>query len=395
MYPLQTQVPVFGELTQGELIILAVILAVLVLGVVVLLVRRVRSGGGNEDTGEARQQEQEAREKYRVPLRTHAREMPREGKVAMLALAVAFLVAGWEVYTVAKTGGPSQVLQSTYVQVAIIVAVALPLGMAYERRRRARTEGTITAIIEADPETGVEEQEVEIPIDPRDVEQVADARPHDPAGLDIDTEGLGLDDGETGLVAHEYTANRVFSLTRRPKRIAEDKNLRDDPDLARPLDDKIGYEIPPWATKIGEGEWVFRTKGLKKSLSPNIYADYYWEPPYSMNRERRERLKTDNQMMRETVASKNARIAHQSQQIDELERTVQRLLTSSWDEVMDKLEDLRQFASGNMTVRQTLEEAPNNPFGHGPRQNGQQGHTGQQRDGTGRAPADGQDGGGR
>lgn len=357
MLPLQT-LPVLGRIDLSIAVIVGLVAALVAIVGIVWFVARRANRRETEDSGTERVTEEDRRRQQGVPLRTHAKSLPIEGKLALGGVVVILLVVAYEVYSVAKTGGPSSLLKNPYVIATLIGVAAGVGGLFYERRRRRKAEGRVTYIIEADAESGGEQHTETIHIDPRDVDQVTI-----PAGPNTDEET------KAGLVAYEYTERRLFGVVRRARRIAEDRRLRDDPNISRPLDDKIGYLIPlgPETEKTGSNEWTVRTKGIKPSTTPHTPYDYKVLPPFSMNRKERERIRTDMQNLRDNLSAAKERIANQSEQIEHLEEQNQRLLTEEFDVVLGYFEKFKRLADGGETVREVLEKAPNSAFGHSAR----------------------------
>ncbi|WP_153952727.1 hypothetical protein [Halosegnis longus] len=336
-------VPLLGNVSTPVLVVLALVIALAVVAIIYRLGQsQASASGGIEETSEARQQ---AVQDDSVGLGTRLGSLPTEGKITLGALLVALCVVGYEGFSFLQSGGPSGILANPVVQVGTVVAVSLPVAIGFERRRSAN-EGELVATVEADPESGRDEQEITVPIDGRDISNAPDAR------SDRDDPEV---DGSS-MVAYEYSNTRTLGVARSAKRIADDRALRDDSDLTRPVSDKIGYEIPPWATEVKPNVWHFRTKGRVKSLTPETEPDYIWLPPATMSAKEREQLRTDNRNLRDRTRELQVRIGSMSEELRKKEEELSLAREDAWNYVTDHIEEIQPYINGNMTTNQILEQ---------------------------------------
>lgn len=298
-----------------------VLVALILVGVGIWLLRRryqSSSSTGNEDTGEQRQQAYREQRDRSIPLRTRAMRTPLEGKViGFLALAI-FVIVMYEVYSFMKTGSPSQVAAAWETKFLTGSMVAFGVGIWYDRRRKANTEGRVDVTYEAAPEIGEEERVVTYYFDPRDT---------------IWT--------DKGPVVFERKENRRFGLFRMPKLHGDDRRFRDVED-PRPPGDKIGLELPSHARKVGPNHWSFRTKGHIILDSADSQGDIQFLPAYNKSREQEMQRATDIDNLQTQVKELKARNA----QLEQSQRHRQEGQKNEIDELLDQIERVTERMQG-------------------------------------------------
>jgi hypothetical protein len=240
---------------------------------------------GNEETGEQRQQVYREERDRSIPLRTQAMRTPIEAKIiGVMAVGIAVFV-GYNIYAYLKTGSPTQIAVATETKFIVGAMSTFVVGMGYERRRRAKSEGKMDVTFEANPAENREEHTKTYYYDPRDVEETSN-----------------------GPVIFERNRKRWLKLFRMPKLHGKDKRFRDVED-PRPPEDKVGIAIPSHARKVSDNHWEVRTKGRVVLESANGAADIMLLPPDNMSREQRMQRATDIDNLQTEVKELRARNA--------------------------------------------------------------------------------------
>lgn len=248
--------------------------------------------------------------------------MTTPAKYAVAALTFIFLVVGWAVYDYLKTGSPTQILFAHETQLALGACVACGLGIALERRRR-RGEGVIHFVIEGDPEDGIDPKTRSVYFSPGD--EVVDSK---------------------GRVVTQRSNSRFLGWFRNPVKVADDRELRRDSDVARPLSDNVTYRLPKWAEEIDDHVYVARTQGLKTSKSPQSVEDYTAMPPFSISREERLRIQSNMQMIRKQKNEIESQLVRAQEETENLRRELKQHREDSRAEVFEVLERLGQYVGG-------------------------------------------------
>lgn len=325
-------------------IIVAVLVSFLVLSILGYFARRKlqqRDDKANEDSGTERAARKQQRS-TRIPLRTRMNGMTPEGKAIAIAACLILVTIVVNVWQYMKTGSPTQMAYAQETQVVLATLVGGFLFVRYDRKRRKHF-GVLRIEHEADPEDDQSETTPEtIHFDTRDV---------------IET--------EDGLVVHEYTKGGIFGLFRRAKRVADDPTLRDDDDVYRPLDDKIGHLVPERATEFRDNVYVFRSKGSRPTKSPDTVEDIQYKPAYSMSREERARVNADMDMMRTDLREQSHQIAHKDAKIRTLEQKVDNLDNAQWTRFLAFAERLAPLFGRGFNQQQVLQKLDDGlPTGH-------------------------------
>lgn len=315
-----------------------VVATFIALAIGVYLVRKRLSdddseGGSPEERLESSTQH---RDDYSLPVTKRVAGMTSVAKWAVGALLVILGVVVYNVYSFYKTGTPAQMLYASETWTAIIVSVAAGIGIVYERRR-ARGEGKLTIVHEADPENGVEETVQTVYYDPDDV----------------------IED-DHGTVVAEYKRTRMFGLFRNPKRVADDRQLRADGDVHRPLSDKVMHRIPSHATKVGSNHYTFTTQGSKTTTSPTATADYEYRPPFNLSGSDLRRYRSNMQMMQEDLEAARTLNAQLHKQIRDLRGRLTNTETDAWKEALSIIERIAPLL--NQNDHHTLQQVPKEAF---------------------------------
>lgn len=321
------------------------ILGVLVLIVVVLYLirRRMHSGDDDgEDSGQQRvddSQQARTRERPSLGMRQRAAGLTWPAKVLAVGTLVVLGVIIWNIYTYLKTGSPTQMAYARETQLAIVGGATFVVGAWWARKQR-RSEGIVDIEYEPVPGSGRSETTTErLYFNTDDVVQTED-----------------------GLVVHEYTDGRFMKAYRQPKRVADDRRLRGDEHVRRPLSDKIGHRIPEHAEEVADNHWVFRTKGQRTARSPEMVADYDYLPPYSMSQERKLQIEQDVEEMASRVDQTQRKLAHKDEMIRELETMLENARTENWRDLIEVLQKVAPLVGSGYSNQRVLQKLPEGTF---------------------------------
>lgn len=299
----------------------------------------------NDDTTAERQEEADRAQDTSVPVRTRVSHMPLPAKAMLFSFVVILGIIVWQVYSYMKTGSGTQILYAHSTQLFIVGMVGA-VTMGFYERRRSSSEGKLINIYEPDHLNGETEPTVEqIPIQKDDVTG-----------------------GEGSLLATEYTNSRLFFLWRRPKRIAEDEKLRNEPGVYRPIEDQIQHQIPDHAVEVADGIWINRTSGRETVKSPISEADYEYQSPKVLSMEQYLRIRSDNEQIKMTYREVMAKNARQSEIIEALEHEIDNLNEQDWTRFIEYLRELAPHISGGnrqYTVQQHEDEYQGGHDGNG------------------------------
>lgn len=312
------------------------------------LLRKRMSDGGNEDDDEQRLNQQERTRRTRdnsIPVTKRVGGWTWPTKWLVGGVLLLFTVIGWNVYAYLKTGSPTQMAYAQETQLFVAGLITFAGGIWYDRRLDRRA-GTIHIRHEADADEGSGESVETVHYHPDDV----------------------IED-EHGMIVAEYTRTRRFGLFRQPKRVADDRRLRNDGDVHRPLTDKVWHRVPDHATQVGRNEWTFRTQGVDTSSSPTAVADYEYRPPFSLSRERLHQIQADMDQMQSEVKQKNRILADRDAKIRELEQMLKNARTDDWKQFLDILKELAPYIGGGQSKEQVFNQLPDDAFkGHSSRE---------------------------
>lgn len=351
-------------------LILAVLVGVIFLIIAGFFARRRLQGGedaANDDSGTERLTQKEQRESYHVPLKKRVTGMTPESKAIAGGTLVIAVVIGYNLWSYLKTGSPTQMAYATETQVILATLVGGVIFVHYDRKRQGHL-GKLRIEHEADPEDDQAETTPEtVVFDQRDV---------------IET--------ENGLVVHEYSKRRYFGFFRRAKRVAEDRRLRNDDDVYRPLDDKVGHLIPERATEYEDGVYSFRTKGAATTRSVDSVHDIEYLPAYSMSREERARVNADMDMMKTDLREQSHQLAHKDAKIRRLQTTIENMTEQDWTRFLQFAERLAPLFGRGYSQSQVLQKLDDGYLSRSPR-NGEGGEgEGDLQLGNGQAPSRGE-----
>lgn len=329
----------------------AAVVAVLVLAILVFYVRR-KYTGGNETEGVQRVTQSDQGRGHSVPIRRRASQMPLPAKVLLGLVTVLFAFIAWNVYSYMRTGSPTQVFYSTWTSHSATALIGGLLTVAIVRRVGA-AEQMAYALIEDPIDDDGERHVKEIPFRTDDTQ----------------TDG----DGE---VIFQYTDSKVLGLVRRPKRHAEDRGLRNDPDVVRPLGEKIGHRVPDQFWELPNGDLAWKTKGDVVNASPDTLPDIEYKPQFGLTAQQYLRYQSDMSMMQREVNEVKTQLARADETIRELRQLVENHSERSWDETLQVISNLAPYLSGDHRSFDVLnQQTP--PGGH----SGEGGRAGQSRDG--------------
>ncbi|MFB6121118.1 MAG: hypothetical protein ABEJ68_08400 [Halobacteriaceae archaeon] len=323
-----------------------VVLVFIALAVGIYFLRRRLSDGDENDDEQRLEQQQRARRSRdnSLPVTKRVGGWTWPTKWLVGGILVVFTVVTWNIYTYLKTGSPTQMAYAQETQLFVAGLVTFAGGIWYDRRLDRRS-GTIHVRHESDPDEGSGETTETIHYHPDDV----------------------IED-EHGMVVAEYTRTRRFGLFRQPKRVADDRRLRNDGDVHRPLSDKVYHRLPDHAVQVGRNEWVVRTQGVDTSSSPTAVADYEYRPPFSLSRERLHQIHADMDQMQSEVKQKNRILADRDAKIRELEQMLKNARTDDWRQFLDILRELAPYIGGGQSNEQILQKLPDDAFkGHSSR----------------------------
>ncbi|RDZ49690.1 hypothetical protein C5C07_20120 [Haloferax sp. Atlit-4N] len=320
-------------------IYIAVALVTFVVAAVGVYVLRKRFG--DDDTPESAEERLEAatqaREDYSLPVTKRVAGMTSVAKWALGAVGVIFAVIAYNVYSFYQTGSPAQMLYAQETQLAVIVLTATGVGIGYERQR-ATKEGTLTVIHEADPNNGGEETVQTVHFKTNDI--LAD---------------------DHGQVLAEYKRNRMFGLFRQPKRVADDRQLRADGDVYRPLSDKVMHRLPAHAIEVAPNHYVFRTQGSKTTSSPTATADYEYKPPFNLSQENLRRYRSNMEMMQVDLEEAKSLNAQLHKKVRDLRERLTNTETDTYQELLELIEQISRLT--NRSEQTTLQQVPAEAFG--------------------------------
>lgn len=326
---------------------------IIFVGLVIYLVRR-RLANQDEtdgDSTEKRTQQMQEKKEPGVPIRTQVGGLPIEAKLISLFMLVVLGFIAYNIWKVLRTGSPVGFAYTTRFQMAVVGVILFGVGIAYERRRSAG-EGAIRVKREGDP-TAQGDPEVStytIYFDPSDVRET-----------------------DNGLLVTEYTKRRFFGLYRRPVRIGERSELLNDEEVNRPTTDKVVHLLDPssdWVTKVGDSEYVVRTKRQSTTNSRTNPADYHYHPPFSMSVQRKQQLQEDNEMLRNKNQSLRTKYAQLSAEVQDLKQMIKNSHTSVYEQFKGMFRDFNEI-SGNAKTEYRYEERESPGVGHSTRRNGE------------------------
>jgi hypothetical protein len=360
----------------------AILLILLALIVGLYLVRRWMASRGDDedDSGQQRVEERERSRSRTTPslsMRQRFAAKTWPAKMLIVGIFVILVVVVWNTYTYLKTGSPTQMAYARETQFFVIGLVTFGTGIWWDRRQHAR-EGVIDVQYEPVPGSGRDETVTErIHYNPTDV---------------VET--------EHGDVAHQYKDSRFMGLYRQPMVVADDKRLRNDDQVRRPLSDKVGHQIPPHAIEVEEDHYVIRTKGRRTTATPESVADYEYRPPYSMSMERKLQIEADVEEMAGRVDQMDRKLGHKDEMIHELEKSLENARTEDWRDLIGVLHNIAPLIGRGYSNQQVLQKLPDQAFqSHSPRDgeemNGQPGAAGDGLDGIAGSPGSGSGGGGQ
>lgn len=318
----------------------------LVLSIAVYLIRRRYAaedqGGESGDSVDQRRDiadQYDDRGAYSLSVRQRFAGLTTPSKLLVGGIFVVMAVIIFETWTFFRTGSPSQIFFAREVQLMVVGAIGAVGGVLFERRRRGK-QAKVISIHEADPEgkRGEPRQSSQAEIQYSHVNEV---------------EG---DDG--ALVATEYQKSLFMGLFRNPKRVADDRRLRNDDAVNRPPDDKVRAEIPEHAVEVEPDVYVFRTMGKETVKDPTDEADYYYKPPFSMPREQAARFRSDLSMMTTEVEETRAQLAQRDEKIRELRRTLENTETEVLEELVSLLERFAPLLSDGDGAEMVLSQIP-------------------------------------
>lgn len=333
----------------------AVVIGIAVGGVLLLalggyLIRRTLSDDEpNERTAEQRTDHRDAvRRDNSLPVTKRVGGMTWPAKWALGGVLIIFAVVGVNIYSYYKSGSPMQMVYATEAQMGVVALIAAGGGLLYERKRSS-AEGRLDIIYEKrgeDGEYGTSE-----------------------ATVYFDTRDTFTDDH--GTIVAEYGKNRLFGLFRQPKRVSDDRRLRNDGDVHRPLSDKVHYRIPEHAIEVDDGHYVVRSRGLATTKSPDAVADFEFRAPFTLSKEDLRRIHSNQQQMEIDINYLRAEAAHKDQRIRQLEEKVSNFDTEAWTKFLGIAERLAPLISRGHSeqIVERLTDIENGA--HSARENGQ------------------------
>jgi hypothetical protein len=296
------------------------VLAVLVLAGIAYWIRAraLSSRGGDSDarkrdSAQERVEHQEwSRDATDIGVTSRVTTMTTPAKFALTAFLVLFGVITWGLYDFLKTGSPAEFIAATWFQVALGAMVALGMGIAAERRRQAR-EGRLHLVIEGTDDGDSTPQTKTVFFSPGDETTT-----------------------EKGRVVTSYQPSLFLGWFRNPQLVADDRELRRETYL--PLVDKVMYQIPDNAVRIGNHEFVTWTRGTERSESPAEVADYVLRPPWNLSQSEYLRIQSDMDLMQQERNEMESRLARAEEIIDRLHEELETDRSEIREEVMEEVE---------------------------------------------------------
>lgn len=276
-------------------------------------------------------QEEDRGERYRIAIRDKHRQLPIEGKIAMISVAAIIGLFVWITYEFYRAGSPADVLYLEQVRYGILVLVGgiCALGLRGWKRNRY---GKLHIEYESQDGESVDETET----------------------IHFDTRHSFVREGEAGknqLVVREVFPTWYFFLFRRYKLVGHDRELRRD----RPPGQHINHVIPHNRVEIDENEFRIRTQG-RDPIPPGVDAagDVRYKPPIKLNWHEYQRQREVNEKKDARLKSMAAQLAQAYREIDDLIQIIENEEYMVRQDVKEELHELRSIV-GHQTQQYRFE----------------------------------------
>lgn len=300
-----------------------VIAAIVLLALILYGIRRWRSSNDpSRDESGTETITNEDFSRGTVSLRTKLRSWQTAGQVMAAIAIVLLLLMGWIGYTMFKTGSPNEFVTARWFQMGLVAMIMAPVGARWAFNK---------------PDLSY----VKLIIEREDVDE-------EPLTKRVWFDSDNIDADAESQVIYEYIYKGPFGITSRPKRVAEEPELRGETKLYAADEEKVGWELPTNALQDTDGNYTLRCSGYEVVASPHRRANLEPRPPRRKSPREFRKAWRERQKLQNKIEEMGAQIARYADRVDLLEETIDQDREQAREELAEMLELLNQI-NGNIT----------------------------------------------